>query len=143
MIQQDIEKVRRLCSWIDMCIVTFSPWLFNREPIYTVVGDVNINYNYEDQENTLIKMIREKLGTQIQTDKTRYKLWEQECGFKFTWESLTLNIVEIQDTIQVYFSDNQERRSKYTFYLSNLNDDTGPEYTPHEHNEIPWLLCVS
>ena len=138
---QNAEKVRRLCSWIDMCVIKFSPWLFNRIPIYTVVDNVAINYKV-NQENTLTKMIQEKLGTYIQTDKTRYESWEQKCGFKFTWESLTLNIIEDQNTIQAYFSDNQERRSKYTFYLSTLNDNTGPDYTPSDH-EIPWLLCVS
>ena len=135
----DTEKVRRLCSWCDMCVISFSPWLFNRATTYTVVGDVTIKYQPNDG-NDILEKIQERLGTRIETDKARYEPWERESGFKFAWESLILNITEYNGMIQAYFTDDQKCRSKYTFIIS--ENDAGPEYTPSDH-EIPWLLCMS
>ena len=69
-----------LLSWVNICVVSFSPWLFHKGPNYTVVDEVTLLCSAQQiKEN-----IEEKFGNIIRTDKSRYNLWMKECGFMFS-----------------------------------------------------------
>ena len=156
------ETCNRLCSWIEMCAVTWSPWLFSEGDRYTVVDYVDVDCHMlgTAQANVLYESLCRRFR-QVNADpgggcammripmgRDRYREWERVCGFAFEWQPLTLIIHTRNDgsATMAYFTDKDSRQSRHTFYINSEElDECGPQRgTAHPGAVvIPWLMCVS
>ena len=128
----------RLYAWIFKCVDAWSPWLFVKTDVYTVVDHVDVVFD-PDVPLERVTYMKNLLGCDryncMLIDTNRYKMWENECGYKFLFEQLVLHIT----TKMAYFIDTKGRQSRFTFFL-----EDGPRFeTATEGNQvIPWLLQI-
>jgi hypothetical protein len=130
-----------LARWVDICVVTHSPWLFTDSPktTFTLVNKVSVDFSaFDDIEIAsfchelmmrcpTLAITRDGSRMDMVTSRKSYDAWKP--GFQFVWEDLTM--VVSRDS--AYFTDRLGRMSPRTLTLVGMDFNT--------ENVIPWLFC--
>ena len=146
--------MKSLAGWVDMCVVT-SPWFYELDgtTTFTIPGEIKVLFDGVDplerteffQElKALPHLTCNPAEDTIETHpvvRDNYTVYEQQCGFTFLFEDLTLHIVRsTPDSIKAFFTDSQGRMSRATVtgideadYLDSVDPST----------ITPWLHCRS
>jgi hypothetical protein len=147
----DIIKFSKILStWVDICILSHSPWLFQcpQQKTQTLIDHTKILFEGE-WENSEIDIIINRIKTIsiekkntlenniININKFNYDIWSDIFDLK--WESITMHINKInKNNIRVHFTDKNNNISMKSLLFNEECD-----YDFHKENVIPWLYCQS
>ncbi len=141
---------KALAFYVRSNALLHSPWLFNKQDRYTMVGDIRVAWPAQDPATPalsdafcreLTRMCDEHaaecrdLGLKqphvllgatpdaVRSNRSRYDPWRAHCGFEYDFEDLTLHVVRIAPhTLEAYFTDDQGRRSRRAILLEETDE---------------------